>query len=709
MSKQNIVKWLKRVALVVGIIPILLFLAFAGAVSFIDFNQYKPQIEQEVSAYTQREFKIEGEIEVSILPFTFHIGPAYLNNPESFSGAEHLLSVKAMQVELSLPALLFGKTVQVISLELLAPRLHLVKTEQGDNWSDIQSLASGLKGGGFSGEPQYQTATEWFESLERIQVNYEAKAKTHAIESPEKIVSSDKGWALDSLVVREGSFQFYDQTSGFAETLLNVNVLAFDVSTNQPFDVSTEFVYQSSLSERMYDVTLNGQLMMDASFKTWQLNQWHGVFRVRLPEEQKIPDIRLTTEGEQLELSLDTLDISVKGAIFNGLDGQLHTSFSGQLGVSPVLSGSAHIHHLRFKEWAKHLGVPLPQFVHSQTLSEGNGQFDWHWDGSVLLLNQLDFKIDNSRIMGGVSYAWQIEPQLNFDLAVEDLNFDLYRVVVPNVQDGVEKNESTVLPVPISLSFLQNIQGSGQLRLTNTQALGVHIPSLEVEFQAQQGVLALAPLDMTLARGMLLSRLTIDVTGEQPSYHWKGRINQLDLADIHVFPILAGVMVSRFDLKTKGAQESELRSQLRGVWSLDIQDAKISGLDVNALLSGELNIQPSYTELSRMVVRGQWSDGVYSARELMIEAERFSVTGAGTFDLSTDRIDTGLVLFVERPQGGGEIFKGLSIPMTYKGKLGGQNASDQAVWTVNLMQLSMGTPEQKAWLQQISQLFKTAS
>ncbi len=62
MNKQSFFKWFKRGTLILAIIPILLFLGFAVAVSLIDFYQYKPQIEQEVAKVTGRDFKITGAV-----------------------------------------------------------------------------------------------------------------------------------------------------------------------------------------------------------------------------------------------------------------------------------------------------------------------------------------------------------------------------------------------------------------------------------------------------------------------------------------------------------------------------------------------------------------------------------------------------------------------------------------------------------------------
>ena len=101
---QITLKWTKRASLILAIIPILIFLGFAGAVSLIDFNQYKPQIEKEVSKLTNRDFRIEGEVKVSVLPFMFHLSNMTLKNPDGFE-SDNLMTMKEAQIELSLKKL----------------------------------------------------------------------------------------------------------------------------------------------------------------------------------------------------------------------------------------------------------------------------------------------------------------------------------------------------------------------------------------------------------------------------------------------------------------------------------------------------------------------------------------------------------------------------------------------------------------------------
>jgi len=725
VNKKVFFKWFKRATLVLGIVPILLFLAFAGAVSFIDFNQYKPQIEQEVSDYTGREFKIEGAVEVSVIPFGLSATDLVLKNPEGFE-SPNLLSVKTVQVELSLWSLLWHKEMNVQRLELVEPQLHLIKTETGDNWSTIKGLAAWLKHSNphhvmqISDNNQMvvpQTATEWFESLERVQVSSNPAADVAPLgQEKTELSTAPARWALDSLVVRNGKIQVYNKEQGFAETLLNINILTFDVKQGQPFDMSSDFTYQNSLSERMYDVHLNGALAVSDAWNVWQLTQWHGVFKVRLPVEQQVPEIRLTTQGELFEFDVKTSAITVENGVLSGLDGQLQSSFSGQFGLNTLLSGTVTLKQLNFAAWAKHLNLPLPKFVDQKALSVGEGQFEWYWDGRQLLLNDIEVEIDASKVQGDLSYDFEGNRALRFALSLQDLNLDFYQAYLPSV-GGEEKNsadQSVFLPLPISLAFLKQATMVGDVTLTQFTVKGVTVDTLEAEVLAEQGLLQLAPFDISLYQGTLLSRLHIDLADTVPSVHWKGRVDhvRLDaLAKLQSSPfLLGGTLSSRFDLTTSGAQLKAIKSNLNGRLLLTLEETKLAGLDLNRVLEGELDLMPKdsttpYTELKKMMLVGRWSEGVYTARKLEVHGERFSASGAGTFDLTTAKIDTTVNVLVEQTEGGVEIFKGFNFPMTYRGILHANTPSERARWQIDVAKMLTGTALQKQLIQGVLNAF----
>jgi len=750
VNKKNFFKWFKRGTLILAIIPILLFLGFAGAVSLIDFNQYKPQIEQEVTKVTGRDFKITGAVEVSILPFMFNVGQMYLRNSEGFT-EENLLTIREVQIELSLKSLFLDKEISVISLELIEPKLHLIKTETGDNWSDIQLISQWLPTlPGLSRSPSLanlidplsrenhpQTASEWFDTLERVEVS---SSKSEGLKP-----SFD--WAFDSLVIREGELQFENQIAGHLAKFSDINILTFDVIKGQPFDVSSEFTYQHSPSLKTYDFHLNTTLEIRNHFQQWILTNWDGLFRFNLPVEDNVPAVRLTTSGERFELDLQTQNINVVKAKLAGLDAELTTSFSGLFGVNSALGGSVDLKGLNFKEWAYHLGLPLPVFIEQKALTEGNGQFEWQWDGQKLVLKEIKLQVDQTQLKGSVSYQIGEEPALEFDLSLDQLNLNNYLAEYkpedsPNKTSTAERTRpgqinletaqkspeampkaSSVyyLPVGLPIENLRNLTASGQLKINQLKARDFRASSLQVMLQAEQGILSFAPLDAKLYQGQLRSKLILDVTQETPNYHWKGRLNQMDLqmafASTVDNPLLDGVMSSRFDLQSKGVSNKTLKKNLNGLFSSKLKQVKIEGLDVNQLLNGTLEAQASSTLLENVYLAGNWHQGVYSAKHFRANSERFSGSGSGTYDLNTAEIDSQFLLAIEKPTQAFSLLKGVAVPLSYQGSLQAKNeiasengsAYEKARWKVDMAKLMASPayhPQQKQLIVELSSLFQ---
>lgn len=741
MNKENFFKWFKRGTLILAIIPILLFLGFAGAVSLIDFNQYKPQIEQEVAKVTGRDFKIEGAVELSVLPFMFNIGQLYLKNREGFT-EETLLSIREVQIELSLASLFIDKEISVISLELIEPKLHLIKTEAGDNWSDIQLLSQWLpKMPGVS--PSLATlnrdknppsASEWFDSLERVQVSNVA---------PQGLKASFD-WAFDSLVIRQGELQFEDQVAGSLGKLSAINILTFDVIKGQPFDVSSDFTYQNSRSLRTYDFHLNTTLEISNHFQQWVLTDWDGLFTFHLPVEENVPAIRLTTSGERFELDLQTQNINVVKAEVAGLDAELTTSFAGLFGAHTALAGSADLQGVNFKEWAYHLGLPMPVFIEQKALTQGNGQFEWQWDGQKLLLKEIELQIDQTQLKGSASYQIGQKPALEFDLILDQLNLERYlatdQLATESTRPGqinleqTHKSSSQVspqespqksskviakasaehyLPVGLPIEKLRHLTASGQLTINQLSTRDHQASSLQVTLLAEQGVLSFAPLDAELYQGQLRSKFILDVSEETPSYHWKGRLNQVDLqlafASHDDKPILDGIVTSRFDLRSKGLDNKAVKQNLKGLFSSELEQVRIEGLDLNQLLNGNLEVQTTSTLLERVYLSGRWHQGVYSAQQFRANSERFSGSGAGRYDLNKDELESQFLLAIEKPAEALSALKGVIVPLNYRGSLQAKGVYKEPRWKVDMAKLmtsSANHPQQKQLITALSVLFQ---
>ncbi|MDX1351681.1 MAG: AsmA family protein [Thiomicrorhabdus sp.] len=690
MTKTTI-KWTKRAILILAIIPILLFLAFAGAVSLIDFNQYKPQIEKEVAQLTQRDFKIEGEVKVSILPFMFHMGDIRLKNQAGFE-EENLLTMKEAQIELSLRALFLEKKIKVISLELIEPKLHFIRLANKNNWSDIEFLAAIL---GQDAAKNLASSAVFTLSLDNKAINLAHKVVSTPQAKSVNMGQVKEGWQLESLAIKNAQIDYSDKVQNYTVTLKDGNLLTFDIEPNKPFQVNSDFVYEHSQSPRVFDFEINAQMLLAKQFSQLHLANWHGVFRLQLPKEQNRPDIRLTTSGENLMVDFSQQQIFVKEAILEGLNSQLETSFDGTFGANPVFEGDFSAQQINIKSWVEHLGFPAPEMLNEKALSQASGTFHWRWDGKTLSIEQVNAKVDDANITGALHIPLQQAALQNtpvaFDLTVSNLLLEDY--LLKNNQTGGHVEQVTrpgdlpkgLYPIPVHL--LKTRPFKGTLTLVNVAALQRTAQNVHLELTGMNGQLELAPFDIQFAQGTVESKLLVNLANTPPQYYWKGRSKSLDLEEIYAAqqaPI-TGELDSHFTLKTKGLGQTEWLANLQGDINANIAQAKIYGLDLNRLLQGELVLndeQPLFTEFTALQINGQVNDGVFAPKRFLATAERFKGSGNGELDLVNQQIQGDLRLLITKPSQTMAELKGQVIPLSYQGDMMKPN------WSINLAEIN---------------------
>ncbi|VAX03761.1 hypothetical protein MNBD_ALPHA03-778 [hydrothermal vent metagenome] len=139
---------MKKLAIGFGILIILLVGVILIVPSFLNWNEYKTQIEQTASNYTGRDVKIKGDISLSLLPMTaLSVKDVTMSNIEG-GKAENILSLKSLDIQVSFPSALssiFGGRVKVKKFILVDPIVALEALSDGRvNWVlDAQIDAQG--------------------------------------------------------------------------------------------------------------------------------------------------------------------------------------------------------------------------------------------------------------------------------------------------------------------------------------------------------------------------------------------------------------------------------------------------------------------------------------------------------------------------------------------------------------------------------------
>ena len=129
-------------------ILILLFVALlVGVVVFVDPNDFKPAITQQVKSATGRDLNIEGDLSFSFTPWLgIKTGALELSNAPGF-GKQPFASIKSATIRVKLFPL-FRKQIEMDTVSLNGLKLDLQRHKDGtSNWADLAKPSTGKQKG----------------------------------------------------------------------------------------------------------------------------------------------------------------------------------------------------------------------------------------------------------------------------------------------------------------------------------------------------------------------------------------------------------------------------------------------------------------------------------------------------------------------------------------------------------------------------------
>lgn len=745
-------RWAKLFTMILVIIPVLIFFGFVGAVSLIDFNQYKPQIEQEVADRTGHEFDITGTIEVSVFPFSFSAGDVSLkNSPEVVERfqREDLLSVKQIRAELSVWSLLIHKQLTINTLELIEPKLVLLRDEQGYSWQSLERFAD--FGKPFVEEWKRRSAVASAQDLERFKqglqfVGHSGIDVSSSTKKDLKQTSSSNTaeWHFDSLIIKNGEFEHQDRRVQRSGKVSELNLLAMDVTLGKPFQVRTDYQYVDGQSNRIYQLDVSANLDVSKDFLRLQVTDWQGIFKLLLPEDKKVPAMRLVTEGKLFGLDFKNEQLEIEGVKMSSLGSNFTGNFKGNYGVNPDFLGSMDVTDVDLRKWFYHLGLPLPGFVDDKALSLLNGSFNWQLTDSKWAFNQLNLKVDETTIKGDI---WQEVLANNrnaiyvFDLNVDQLDLNHYKAKIDDgffpllqtfKEDGSAEtsnadvftntikevkldaktstpasnssSQTTYLPLAIPVSTLRALNAHGQIKVGSITLDAITLKQVEIDLSAKEGEIQLAPFDAQLFAGTLASKFELDVNGETPAYRWYGQLDKVALgafisAGWQTKP-LDGTLNAHFKLNTRGSNVQVLTQNLQGELNASSPKGNFYGVDLERLLSGQRVAAKDKTAYQNLVLKGSIDQGIYKAKQFSVESDGLSGSGFGSLDFNKATLTSQLKLRVDAPPEALKHLKDVLVPVSYRGPI------DKLEWSVDLQALLKDPGNQQRAVKQLQSLFK---
>ncbi|NPU65404.1 AsmA family protein [Bradyrhizobium sp. 83012] len=301
------------------------------------------------------------------------------------------------------------------------------------------------------------------------------------------------------------------------------------------------------------------------------------------------------------------------------------------------------------------------------------GRADVRRNGSLVMINGLSGALGDGDFNGWASVDLASKPLVKVDLDVRRLD-----IAGPAASRGTAGWSTAA----IDLRGLNYVDARVKLSATDIGIAGARLGPLDAEASLAGGVLKATVTNLGLYTGQASGEVVIDASTGNPAYAM-----HCDLVGVRALPLLQNVadfdkldarMQGKLALRSNGASQQAIMSNLSGSAFLLFQDGAIRGINVAQMirslmtnpLSGWQDAKELTTDLTQLSASFQIERGQAATGDLNLVGPLVKVTGAGTIDLGNRalamRVEPKLVMTTEG-QGRASDPVGLGIPVVIDG------------------------------------------
>lgn len=672
-----------------GLLFVLLVLLLA-APFFLNVDDYKQQIEQQVEDATGRTLKIGG-LQASLFPWIgLTLDDVVLANRNGFSDHD-FLKVKHLDIQVAFLPLL-NRQVEIARFKLDAPEIFLERNAKGEgNWEDLIPAPSS--------EPVAEKQDD---------------------------SSSDTGFALaalsaELLQLHDGRFIWLDAQSDTRIALTDVQLDLDDVQLERPV--------HGKLSVRLNDdkIELEAQVgplldlgALDVNRLPIQLSIKSDAIRLKsfaaligaFPEQlgkiekasvmlnvqfEQRPDGARLLAGEGALLAAvniglnwkvkmpnaNTLNLNKVGVAINGKSLFVLQGDVKQLNKAPRYSLRIQGETIE-RTWLAGF-VPELESMYAahpsawKTLKIG-ASLAGTKDRVDLRDMQLLLNGEIVQLSGSVGFAKA--PDIRLRMAAKTLHLDPW---LPQPKEAVKTSEAgkqdeqaqeNAATEP-DLRFLKPWRVSMQLQVEKLLMRGLELGNLRGALKADRGIFKLDPLSFDLAEGQVRETASLNANRYPVTWTESIHISGLKLKPVLLAvadtDLLDGTMQLDTNVKATGLLPQAAKSSLSGTGQLLLQNGRVKGFDIAGALRNLTSLgmgsgqEKKYTDFAQLQASFKIRKGIAKNNDLFMASPLFRLTGKGLVDLPNSSLD-----YKVRPKligsliGQGDtltVRKGLSVPL----------------------------------------------
>jgi len=304
-----------------------------------------------------------------------------------------------------------------------------------------------------------------------------------------------------------------------------------------------------------------------------------------------------------------------------------------------------------------------------------SGRADVRLNGPVVMINGLSGTLGDGDFNGWASIDLASKPLVKLDL-------DVRRLDITDAAPQGSARASGWSTAPVDLRGLNYVDARLKLSATDVGISGARLGPLDMEASLAGGVLKATIADLGVYNGQANGEVVIDASAANPAYAM-----HCDLVGVRALPLLSSLvdfdkldarMQGKLALRSSGASQQAIMSNLSGSAFLLFQDGAIRGINVAQMirsitsnpLSGWQDSKELSTDLTQLSASFQVERGQAATGDLNLVGPLVKVAGGGTVDLGNRalamRVEPKLVMTTEG-QGRASDPIGLGIPVVIEG------------------------------------------